>query len=174
MTDGMQPVTERWIDKNQLCELVAVVASAVDRADRDRIVACYAEDSFDDHGVFKGSGRAFADFICDSGLFTFMHHLIGHSIFDVGVGGHHAWGETSFIFHGGVGPTVLSGCGRYIDYFVKIDGHWKLKYRRVVPDQVPAGDDTGSYWSASRDRHDPSYDRRTGPDATAPDSPGSV
>ncbi|HEY1828465.1 MAG TPA: hypothetical protein VGF87_10610, partial [Acidimicrobiales bacterium] len=58
--------TARWTDKLELSELVSVLASAVDRADRERIASCYAEDSFDDHGSFKGSGRAFADFICDA------------------------------------------------------------------------------------------------------------
>ena len=56
-----------WMDKIELAELVAKLSSAVDRADPERIVACYAEDSYDDHGVFKGSGRQFADFICGAG-----------------------------------------------------------------------------------------------------------
>jgi hypothetical protein len=157
--------TTRWTDKLELSELVAVLASAVDRADRERIASCYAEDSFDDHGSFKGSGCAFADFICDAGFMTFMHHLIGQSVFEVDAAGQQAWGETYFTFQGGVGPTVVTGCGRYADYFVKADGAWKLKYRRVVPDLSPAGDDPANYWQASRDRDDPSYDRRTGPDA---------
>jgi SnoaL-like domain len=166
--------TQRWVDKNELAELVAVLASAVDRADRERIVSCYAEDSTDDHGSFKGSGRAFADYICDSDLFTFMHHLIGQSVFDVTAGGLEAWGETYFAFQGGVGANVVRGCGRYVDYFVKVDGRWKVKYRRVVPDLSPPGDDPGAYWPASRDRADPSYDRRTGPDDQASDSRAEV
>ena len=105
--------TQPWIDKSELSELVSVVASVVDRADRARIVSGHAEDLYDDHGAFKGTGRAFADYICDSGLFTFMHHLIGQSVFDVHADGQQAWGETYFTFEGGVGTLVVKGCGRY-------------------------------------------------------------
>jgi SnoaL-like domain len=165
---------ERWIDTNELTALVSELASAVDRADHDRIVSCYTEDSFDDHGVFKGTGRAFADFICHSGLFTFMHHVIGQSVFDLYPDQREAWGETYFTFRGGVGSSVVLGCGRYVDYFVKTDGGWKVQYRRVVPDEIPAGDDLNSYWKATRDRHDPSYDRRKDPGETWPDTDASV
>jgi hypothetical protein len=168
VADDRHTDTAHWIDKLELSQLVSVLASAVDRADRERIVSCYTEDSFDDHGSFKGSGRAFADFICESGVMTFMHHLIGQSVFDVDTTGQQAWGETYFTFHGGVGTIVVTGCGRYVDYFVKIEGAWKVKYRRVVPDQSPAGDDPGNYWQASRDHDDPSYDRRTGPEDPPP------
>jgi hypothetical protein len=34
-----------------------------------------------------------------------------------------------------------------------------------VPDAVPQGDDAASYWQATRDRDDPSYDRKRRPDA---------
>ena len=86
-----------------------------------------------------------------------MHHLLGQSVFEVE--GDEAWGETFFIFHGTARSATLSGHGRYVDYFRKIGESWRLTYRRVVPDAVPDGDDPDAYWSASRDRTDPSYDR---------------
>ena len=58
-------------------ELVAELASAVDRGDRERIASCYTEDSLDDHGVFKGTGAEFAEFVCGPGFLTTMHHLLG-------------------------------------------------------------------------------------------------
>ena len=30
----------------------------------ERIASCYTDDSHDDHGTFKGSGREFAVFVC--------------------------------------------------------------------------------------------------------------
>jgi hypothetical protein len=60
----------------------------------------------------------------------------------------------------------VSGYGRYLDYFRKTDGKWRLTYRRVVPDQVPAGDDPAAYWRSRRDRLDPSYDGRRWPSET--------
>lgn len=149
-----------WEDKLALAELVAVLSSAVDRGDRPRIVDCYSEDSTDDHGGFKGSGAEFADFVCGPGAMRSMHHLLGQSVFDVH--GDEAWGETFFVFHGAAGAVEVEGHGRYVDYFRKVEGAWKLHYRRVVPDKVP--DDISAYWRAARDRTDPSYDRRRGPD----------
>jgi SnoaL-like domain len=156
-----------WIDKNELAELVAVLSSAVDRGDRERIASCYAEESYDDHGAFKGSGREFAAYICapspsrdgDSQL----HHLLGQSIFDID--GDEAWGETFFIFHLAAGGQLLPGFGRYIDYFQRIGSRWQVKYRRVVPDWVGSVGATispsmASYVRGARDRTDPLYDRR--------------
>lgn len=157
--------TQRVVDKFELAELLAVLSSAVDRADRERIAACYAKDSFDDHGTFKGTGEEFAEFVSRPGPMRTMHHLLGQSVFDVE--GDEAWGETFYVFHGTVASTVVTGHGRYVDHFRRIGGTWKLAYRRVVPDAVPAGDDPGSYWTATRDRSDPSYDRRRRPDEPA-------
>jgi len=151
-----------WTDKLELAELVANLSSAVDRADQERVESCYARDSFDDHGTFKGTGTQFAEFVCRPGPMRSMHHLLGQSVFDVR--GDEAWGETFYVFHGFAGHTQVSGHGRYVDYFRRIDGEWKLVYRRVVPDAVPAGDEPESYWAARRDREDPSYDRRRGPE----------
>ena len=151
-------------DKQELAELLAVLSSGVDRADRERLASCYTEDSFDDHGTFKGTGRAFADFVCGPGPMTSMHHLLGQSVFDVD--GDEAWGETFYVFHGTAGAVPVTGHGRYVDYFRRIDGAWKLSYRRVVPDAVPAGDDADMYWQPRRDGSDPSYDRHGGPDGS--------
>jgi ketosteroid isomerase-like protein len=150
-----------WSDKLELAELLAVLSSAVDRADRGRIASCYAEDSFDDHGTFKGTGSEFAEFVCRPGPMSSMHHLLGQSVFDVR--GDEAWGETFYVFHGDAGSAPVSGHGRYVDYFRRVDGSWKLAYRRVVPDAVPAGDDAAAYTPPRRDRDDPRYDRRRRP-----------
>jgi len=160
MTDDTARAIQTLLDKQALAELLAVLSSAVDRGDHDRIVACYAEESFDDHGIFKGSGREFADLICTSlnsvqGLVN--HHLLGQSVFDLD--GDEAYGETFFVFHAAFEGTSQSSFGRYIDYFRRIDSLWKIVYRRVVPDHALALDDLSNYWRSSRDGHDPSYDR---------------
>jgi ketosteroid isomerase-like protein len=162
MSDSTSAAARVFIDKGELAELLAELSSAVDRADRERIAACYADDSYDDHGTFKGSGREFADFIANSDAMSSMHHLLGQSVFEVR--GDEAWGETFYVFHGATGAAQVSGHGRYVDYFRRIDGRWRLSYRRVVPEAVPLGDDAGAYWQPSRDSGDPSYDRRRAPE----------
>jgi len=154
---------QRWLDKLALAELLAVLSAAVDRADREAIIDCYAEESYDDHGAFKGSGRGFAEMICastDSGPLTAMHHLLGQSVFDVR--GDEAWGETFFVMHAVAAGRTMASFGRYIDYFLRIDDRWKLRYRRVLPDATLPGDDA-KYWTSTRDRSDPRYDRLTSP-----------
>jgi hypothetical protein len=154
-----------WLDKLALAELLAVLSAAVDRGDRDAIVGCYAEKSYDDHGAFKGSGREFAEMICaPAGLGSrmTMHHLLGQSVFDID--GDDAWGETFFVMHAVISGRTMASFGRYIDYFRRADGGWKLAYRRVVPDATLPGDGA-DYWKPSRDRSDPRYDKLTKPPA---------
>lgn len=153
-----------WLDKSALTELVAKLSAAVDRADREAIVECYAPQSYDDHGTFKGSGPEFAEMICApagrADELT-MHHLLGQSVFDVE--GDEAWGETFFVMHALIDGHIATGYGRYIDYFRRTDNEWKIAYRRVVPDATIPGDDVSQYWRPSRDASDPRYDRLTAP-----------
>lgn len=154
-----------WLDKLALAELLAVLSAAVDRGDRDAIIGCYAEESYDDHGAFKGSGRGFAEMICapsGPGRQMTMHHLLGQSVFDID--GDDAWGETFFVMNAVISGRTMASFGRYIDYFRRSDGGWKLAYRRVVPDATLPGDDA-DYWKPSRDRSDPRYDKLTKPPA---------
>jgi SnoaL-like domain len=154
---------QAWVDKCALAELLAVLSAAVDRGDRDTIIDCYTEESYDDHGAFKGTGRQFAEMICGPagpGDQMVMHHLLGQSVFDVD--GDLAWGETFFVMHAVIGGATMVSFGRYLDYFTRIDANWKLAYRRVVPDATLPGDD-GTYWTPRRDRSDPRYDRLTAP-----------
>lgn len=153
-----------WLDKSALAELLARLSAAVDRADRAAIVDCYAPQSYDDHGAFKGSGLEFAEMICSPQGRTAdltMHHLLGQSVLDVE--GDEAWGETFFVMHALIGGQVAASYGRYIDYFQRLGDRWKLAYRRVVPDVTIPGDDGSQYWQPSRDHSDPRYDRLTAP-----------
>jgi hypothetical protein len=155
---------QTWVDKSALTELVARLSAAVDRADKAAIIDCYAPQSYDDHGGFKGSGSEFAEMICTPAgraeQLT-MHHLLGQSVFDVH--GDESWGETFFVMHALIGGKVTAGYGRYIDYFQRCGDTWKLTYRRVVPDVTIPGDDASQYWQARRDCTDPRYDRLTAP-----------
>jgi hypothetical protein len=156
--------SQAWIDKAALTELVAKLAAAADRADKDAIIDCYAPQSYDDHGAFKGSGAEFADMICapaGRAQQLTMHHQLGQSIFDIH--GDDAWGETFFVMHALIADQVTVGYGRYVDYFRRIGGAWKLAYRRVVPDVTIRGDDPAQYWQPRRDHTDPRYDHLTWP-----------
>jgi hypothetical protein len=155
---------QSWVDKSALTELVAKLSAAVDRADKAAIIDCYAPQSYDDHGGFKGTGSEFAEMICapaGRAEQLTMHHLLGQSVFDVQ--GDEGWGETFFVMNALIGGQVTAGYGRYIDYFQRFGDGWKLTYRRVVPDVTIPGDDASQYWQARRDHTDPRYDRLTAP-----------
>jgi SnoaL-like domain len=151
-------------DKLELAELVARIARAVDRKDRDGIKACYAEKSFDDHGRFRGSGDEFAAWVADNPGFTaassFIYHLMGQSLFDVD--GDEAHGETYYSYWMQTAPDALyQSIGRYLDYFERIGGSWKLVYRRVVIewDGTLAAENAvpGGHFRGTRDQRDPLY-----------------
>ena len=64
-------------DRAALQDLLATLARADERGDYELIVSCYTEDSQDDHGRFRGTGREFADYICHksfSASSRFRHH----------------------------------------------------------------------------------------------------
>lgn len=158
-------------DKLALTELVARIARAVDRKDRDAILACYAEKSFDDHGRFRGGRDEFAEFICDNPGFTtaspFLFHLMGQSLFDVD--GDEAFGETYFGYWMQTSEDKLyQSLGRYLDYFERIDGRWLVVYRRVVMEwdgTLPATNAVpGGHFRGARDTTDPLYTRLKWPE----------
>jgi hypothetical protein len=45
---------QSWLDKNALAELVAVLSSAVDRGDKDRIAACHADEPMTTTAASRG------------------------------------------------------------------------------------------------------------------------
>jgi hypothetical protein len=152
-------------DKIELGELVARLSRGVDRADFDMIASCYTHDSVDHHGAFTGSGREFADYICNrspiSSTARFLHHSLGQSIF--AVDGDRAFGETYFDFHMQIEAEALfQGLGRYVDEFARHDGVWLVKERRVVTEwtgthQVKTLGPAEQDIAGSRDRSDPLY-----------------
>lgn len=158
-------------DRLELTDLIATLSRAIDRSDRDLVAACYAEDSFDDHGGFKGTGAEFADYICGGSPISrtakSLLHILGQSLFDID--GDEAFVETAYTFDMVTAADELfHSSGRYVDYFRRIDGRWLLVYRRVVNDlggaliTTTSPSPAGQVHSA-RDRTDPVYDRRTAP-----------
>ncbi|MFJ9390835.1 nuclear transport factor 2 family protein [Nocardioides sp. NPDC101246] len=158
-------------DKMELTELVARLERAVDRMDRDGILACYSEKSFDDHGRFRGSREEFAEFICNNPGFTsassFIYHLMGQSLFDVE--GDEAYGESYFAYWMQTSEDRLyQSIGRYLDYFQRTEDGWRITYRRVVMEwdgTVPCENAVpGGHFRGTRDQNDPLYKRLKWPE----------
>ena len=77
--------------------------------------------------------------------------------------GDRAFGETYFDSNLQTEPGALfQGIGRYLDEFVRRDGVWLIKERRVVTEwtgthQVTTLEPSGQDITGSRDRSDPLY-----------------
>jgi hypothetical protein len=159
------------LDKQELTEVVARLERAVDRKDREGILACYSERSFDDHGRFRGTREEFAEFICNNPGFTtaspFIYHLMGQSLWDVE--GDEAFGESYFAYWMQTSETALyQSIGRYLDFCERADDGWRITYRRVVMEwdgTVPATNAVpGGHFRGTRDETDPLYKRLKWPE----------
>ena len=133
---------ERLESRQVIHDVLMRYCRAVDRLDLELLRSCYHEDSWDDHGHYKGDGHAFAEFIVTS-LAERAHHTT-HAVANVfieldPVDHDRARAESYALAH--LSRTdaqrvewldVFSG--RYIDIFERRDGRWRIAERTVVHD----------------------------------------
>lgn len=156
------------LDKQEIYEVLLRYCQGVDRCDNELIKSVYHDDAQDDHGMFKGKGLDFADWIVDWEIENIesCQHLIGN--FSCDIQNDIANCETYCISFSvdklGNNATVYN---RYIDRFEKRKGIWKIADRLVVLDLTrvdepaePFGDVPGwNFTWGSRDKNDPLYRR---------------
>lgn len=162
-----QTAIEEAVARLQIEDLLARLARWVDRRDQEKIAECYVENSLDEHGEFTGTGRQFAEWICQQNeradVIRFMHHQLGQSVYDFDLAGDAARVETYYVFHAQLEPgRIYASCGRYLDHLRRVDGRWLLGHRRVVSEwngtmATADGGPGDQYIQATRDRTDPLY-----------------
>jgi hypothetical protein len=130
---------QEMVDHHEIRKMLSVYAHGCDRADESRMASIYAEDSWDDHGLYKGPGRPYAEKVVTSMLTNNRKttHLLGQS--QIKVDGDRAGAETYFL--AGICTQDESGqdlitlmSGRYIDTLVRVKGEWKVDKRTCVRD----------------------------------------
>jgi hypothetical protein len=137
---------EELVARRDIHLLMLRYCRGVDRLDLELIDSCYHDDSWDDHGHWKGPGPDFGAFIVKSlterAIIT--SHTIGNSLveFDSPT---IAKGETYTMAYlrrqDDKGTQWLDQFfGRYIDRFEKRDGVWRIKRRVVMHDWSIATD----------------------------------
>jgi len=145
----------------------------IDRLDEDLLRSVYWEDSYDDHGSYKGNGYEFAGFVVPALRkgYALTHHSILNS--SIELDGDVAHGETYVHAYHLSHPdaegarTVFLFMGRYVDRLEKRNGEWRLAHRVVVFDWSrvdPIVGDLPEEWKSRfatgrRDREDQSYQR---------------
>ena len=126
-------------DRQAIHDCLMRYSRGVDRLDRELLLSVYHEDAIDDHGVFVGNPRQFADWVVAMHTKTHLSHQ--HCIFNTSVDlqGDTAHVESYYMFVGlnrtGT-PLAMSG-GRYLDRFEKRNGRWAIAARLCVRDWAP-------------------------------------
>ncbi len=138
-TPQMQKTLQEMMDHHEIRKLLGVYCQGCDRGDGPRMASVYLEDSWDDHGTFKGPGKAFVKEVMHS-LATEKHklvHLLGQSVIHVDIDA--AGAETYFLASditrrqdGREVVNLLSG--RYVDTLSRENGQWKVAKRICVRD----------------------------------------
>lgn len=160
-------------DKQEIKDILMRYGRGVDRLDEDLIRSCYHDDSFDDHGHWKGNGQDFAAFIVESLRERSHHttHAIANALIEIDSSDpNKAKSEAYSLAY--LRRTDETGTewldffsGRYIDKFERRNRKWKIAHRVVVHDwSISSPLDTNafplpmdSFFQGKRDRTDLIY-----------------
>jgi hypothetical protein len=170
MTDPLQSL----LDKQSIYEVLITYCRGVDRCDEALVRSVYHEDSFDDHGYWRGSGADFAPFV--TGRLAAANSATTHSITNVLIelDGDSAWSESqvlaTLVRKDSQPPRADVMGARYLDHLSRRDGVWRIDDRTVVLDwhktEVWSGEappvPTEGFARGGRYPEDPVY-VRTGP-----------
>ena len=165
---------ERMMAREEIREVLARYARAVDRADGPLLKSCYHEDAIEEHGGnYTGNAHEYVDgAIPRIQRMGVMQHLLGTS--HIEFEGETARVETYvWTFYRasveGRDLDTFTG-GRLVDRFERRQGAWKIAHRRTVLDwnrDTPSNEGwvNGMFQPGKpgmllgrKDRSDPSYD----------------
>jgi hypothetical protein len=167
-------------DKQSIYEVLVRYCRGVDRCDEDLIRSTFHDDSYDDHGYWKGPGHELAPFLADR--LRKANSATTHSITNVLIEleGDLARSEAQVhatLIRKGSDPVEVDVVGaRYLDRFSRRAGTWRIEHRTVVLDwqktevwaasapQVP----TEGFVRGARWPDDPSYAEATRAGARKP------
>ncbi len=167
----METKLRQLIDKQEIYEVLCTYCRGVDRCDADLVRSAYHEDSYDDHGYWKGRGQDFAPFVVNRvwNANSATTHAIMNVLIDFDDNGI-ARCESQVmatLVRRDTNPVVADVMGgRYIDRLSKRDGIWKIEERTVVLDWTkvetwPASEAPvpldGFTWGRRSDRSDALY-----------------
>jgi hypothetical protein len=123
--------------KQEITEVLFTYCRGVDRLDEALVRGIYHEESYDDHGYWKGRGQDFGPFVID----RLREANVGttHSITNIliNLDGDVAVSESQVMVtlrRRGEDNLVDVMGARYVDRFSKRQGRWKIEERTVVLD----------------------------------------
>jgi hypothetical protein len=127
---------EELLDREKIRHVLARYSRGMDRQEADLIASTYWPEGWDDHGMFEGTGREFADSMKPLWPTLKMDHMLGQSLIEID--GPNANVETYFFAYHRIGEgertkDVYLG-GRYADRFEKRGDEWRFLHRVAVYD----------------------------------------
>lgn len=136
MGGTVDPEVRRWIDRQEIVEVVARYTRAVDRRDWALLRTCYHPDAFDHHTGYDGHAEGFIAFVrkvMPENLVT--HHHIGQQYVEIegDVARSESYGVSTHRYIGAPDHDYTSGC-RYVDRMERRDGEWRIAERFAVRD----------------------------------------
>lgn len=152
------------IARQEITDVIKRLVRGTDRLDAELIASCYHPDGIDDHNAFRGSGVAFAAWVCEVlPHFVATHHFVADPYIRV-IGAAADVDTYCEAHHVGVDTDLVLGL-RYVDRFERRRGEWRILRRvcafdwtytvELVPERRMAfGPD---FTLGRRDRDDISY-----------------
>lgn len=134
MNDRIQEL----LDKQSIYEVLITYCRGVDRCDEAAVRSVYHEDSYDDHGYWKGNGIDFAKFVVNrlKAANSATVHSIANAM--IKVEGDKAWSESQVVatlVRKDTSPTQADVMGaRYLDTLSRRSGIWRIDRRTLVLD----------------------------------------
>lgn len=130
---------QEMLDHFEITRTLNDYCQGSDRCDEQLMASVYHEDSWDDHGIYKGTGPDYSKRMTAAILTTTdsLYHLLGQSI--IRVDGDEAGAETYFFAasrstsEDGVQMCNQLG-GRFVDKLKRENGRWLIKHRVVMRD----------------------------------------
>lgn len=125
--------------EREIREVLARYCRGIDRGDVELVRECYHVDALDEHGRYRGDGRAFAEHAVAvlGDRYVSTMHALHQSLVEFDDAGAHV--ETYFVaYHAAAEPAnerhLYVFGGRYVDRFTRRDGRWRIAHRVVVRD----------------------------------------
>jgi hypothetical protein len=133
----------QWLmDRAEIEDVLARYSRGIDRADLEVLKSVYHEGATDEHGIFSGTGAAFAEWVV--GLIQENYVSVHHDFTTTSMDIQGAEAEVETYFHC-VNKTRDNGLvfcgGRCADRFEKRRGRWGIVHRQVIMDWTQQVDD---------------------------------
>jgi hypothetical protein len=126
------------LDKQSIYEVLVRYCRGADRCDEALVRSVYHEDSFDDHGYWRGNGQDFAAFVCKrlAAANSATTHAISNVLIEID--GDQASSEAQVVatlVRKDTNPIQADVMGaRYLDRLSRRNGEWRIAERTVVLD----------------------------------------